>query len=476
MGHLAGYLLGGLLLAAAMSVRADSERPAPAEAAPGTNQDAHPLPAGAMSREHQASQVDRKAPPASVLSQKEQADQLRQFKQRSEWIKDLESDDSEVCEHAIAELAKQGKAAFPHLKAVLLAGPPRAQEGVVRALLEMEDQAARREVVALLRLALSGPHPGDRQTASLAMTGLRELDGSAPTTTVSELRKQMLHRESAVAAKALSILVQFDIPLDEPGARRFVEMLRNDQPAAVAAVTLAEAGLPPRRLLKGHEAILMESLNTGDASFRKRLYVLLRSLGAPAVVGAAAVDGALKGASDYARYRLAALLHGLGHDAMVGKLAEALACPEEEVRAAAGDVLKSLAVNDPSAVTALASGLRQKDADARQTAARLLKEIGPAARPATAALCEALRDPDPVIRGRAGQALCRIGAPAVPSLVAALGEQDVEVRRATASILGRIGPAAREALPALRRALQDPDAEVRLMAKEAQRKIEGTGK
>jgi HEAT repeat protein len=45
---------------------------------------------------------------------------------------------------------------------------------------------------------------------------------------------------------------------------------------------------------------------------------------------------------------------------------------------------------------------------------------------------------------------------AVPALIIALEDEDVGVRRNAARALGQIGPEAREAVPALMRALRDP--------------------
>jgi HEAT repeat protein len=52
--------------------------------------------------------------------------------------------------------------------------------------------------------------------------------------------------------------------------------------------------------------------------------------------------------------------------------------------------------------------------------------------------------------------LTAIGQPAVPALATALHDPDCRTRRAAAEILGRIGPAARDAVPALMDALPRP--------------------
>jgi HEAT repeat protein len=48
------------------------------------------------------------------------------------------------------------------------------------------------------------------------------------------------------------------------------------------------------------------------------------------------------------------------------------------------------------------------------------------------------------------------GAAAVGALIAALGDEDDEVRRQAARALGQMGPAAKEAVPHLVAALKEP--------------------
>ncbi len=63
-------------------------------------------------------------------------------------------------------------------------------------------------------------------------------------------------------------------------------------------------------------------------------------------------------------------------------------------------------------------------------------------------------------------------AKAIPLLRAALKDREWSIRFAAASALGRIGPAAKEALPALWPLLHDEDPIVRDAAREAIKKIE----
>jgi hypothetical protein len=81
------------------------------------------------------------------------------------------------------------------------------------------------------------------------------------------------------------------------------------------------------------------------------------------------------------------------------------------------------------------------DAKARKHAARILGNVGPAY-------------PD-----------------VVPALTAAVKDKAVEVRQEAITALEKIGPAAKDALPALETAQKDPDAKVRALAAGAIKRI-----
>jgi HEAT repeat protein len=74
---------------------------------------------------------------------------------------------------------------------------------------------------------------------------------------------------------------------------------------------------------------------------------------------------------------------------------------------------------------------------------------------------------------RASDLIVSIGAPAVPTLIQSLSDTNAEVRRWAATVLGRIGPEAFEALENLRQALRDSDVDVATAARQAIDQIEG---
>jgi len=70
------------------------------------------------------------------------------------------------------------------------------------------------------------------------------------------------------------------------------------------------------------------------------------------------------------------------------------------------------------------------------------------------------------------ETLARIGAEAVPSLVYQLAHSRAGVRQWAATMLGELGPAAKEAVPPLQEALKDADAAVRSAARQALEKVD----
>jgi HEAT repeat protein len=143
-------------------------------------------------------------------------------------------------------------------------------------------------------------------------------------------------------------------------------------------------------------------------------------------------------------------------------------------RAAAADALCRIGTDAAEAVPALRQALDDRSADeATRTAAALaLGNVGDPAVAAVPSLVAVLgedRAPVGLIKATA-ETLGRIGpeaaagaSPRLADLLTAKGS-GVEVRRATAQALDRFGEAARPALPALRKALQDEDRFIRSLA------------
>lgn len=115
------------------------------------------------------------------------------------------------------------------------------------------------------------------------------------------------------------------------------------------------------------------------------------------------------------------------------------------------------------------------DTAARLAAVRALGAFGADAHVAASALVAALEDDDDELRRAAIDALGQIGEGAVPALIEALRHSNANVRRGAAQSLESIGPDAQEAMKALDESLRDEDVAVRDAAASALRAIGGKG-
>jgi HEAT repeat protein len=161
--------------------------------------------------------------------------------------------------------------------------------------------------------------------------------------------------------------------------------------------------------------------------------------------------------------------------------------PEGEVRAAAAESLGRIGPLEPTvaeAVKALARGLADREWRVCHASAEALGRYESAARAALPELVRALDSRpkgrserlDALARCAAIDALGRLGpaaAEAAPALTRLLADQKPVVRCAAAEALGRIGPAAAPAQAALELALKDDSGDVRTAAAEALKSIRG---
>jgi alpha-L-fucosidase len=113
--------------------------------------------------------------------------------------------------------------------------------------------------------------------------------------------------------------------------------------------------------------------------------------------------------------------------------------------------------------------LEQTNLYKRREAAAVMGGDPELAREAIPQLLRAMRDVDQQVRWRAEFALGRIRTGGIPAIAAQLKGPE---RLAAIQVLGSFGPRARAAIPALREAASDPDAEVRTWAALSLRQIE----
>jgi HEAT repeat protein len=144
------------------------------------------------------------------------------------------------------------------------------------------------------------------------------------------------------------------------------------------------------------------------------------------------------------------------------------------VRRSAASALHAFPQESARVVPALVKALKDKDADVREWAAWSLGELGKVAKGSIPALIEALRDENAFVQVNAAESLWRIARhkDSLPTLIRALRhEKDGVVRRA-AYALAEMGPEAKAAVPALRRALKNASQDTRSVIAKSLKKIE----
>jgi HEAT repeat protein len=199
---------------------------------------------------------------------------------------------------------------------------------------------------------------------------------------------------------------------------------------------------------------------------------------------------------------------------------KALQSDDPEARGKAAFALGAIGAAAGESVPALAAALvEDADVNVRHQASLALSKMAPASRGAVAELAKARRDDDLLVRRNAAVALYRLGEearPAVPALIRALGDETNDallptvlqsvhesvalalgrasagtadgvpallaaleshssdrLPRAVAAALGDVGPEARAAVPKLVELLHDDEADIRLAAEEALKKVGG---
>lgn len=120
--------------------------------------------------------------------------------------------------------------------------------------------------------------------------------------------------------------------------------------------------------------------------------------------------------------------------------------------------------------------LEDTDPVTRLSAIHAVGKIGPEAKAAVPALIETIRQTrnhDRKMLLACNVALLAMGKELVPYMIALLKDDEWEMRRGAAWILGKAGPYAEDAVPALTKALEDPNPAVGTEAARSLKKIQG---
>ncbi len=164
---------------------------------------------------------------------------------------------------------------------------------------------------------------------------------------------------------------------------------------------------------------------------------------------------------------------GPSASAALPAITKALKSESAPIRVKAAVAVWKIGRRGKEAVPVLVEVLQDPTNNSRMQAIVMVATIGPDAVAAAPMLVAALADRNTLLRQRAAVTLEQLGAEAAAFVVEGLSHSDPTVRRYSATILGRLPPAAAQAAkPKLTAALKDKDAQVRLNATQALWRLE----
>jgi HEAT repeat protein len=410
---------------------------------------------------------------------------------------------------AITALIELGPAAVPALKEALVNKDRQVREGAAIALGEIGPEA--RAAVPALAKVFGDKDAGVRLRAVCALGQIGEKsaipfliqflkkDGNAD---VRRYAASWLGAFGPAAEEAVPALVE--TVKEGYNLEKSLERLDLGMPLPTTSGWIAARGLSDRAgiaLVKiGAPAVpgIVTLLKGQNEDHIKDAAWILEQMGSKAKAAVPELAKHLTDEKGDVRERVAVSLGRIGPEARAAlpMLAKAMKDGEWKVRVRAAAAMIQIDPKSPKAFAVLIDALKNKDKDMRESAAEALGEIGAEAEPAVPALAAALSDKEASVRTAAVYSLDSIGPrakAAAPALAAALKDKSVGFRRMAVialshfrddegsvsalievltdkcdevrdfAVLGLIkrGKKAKAAIPALTKALEDPNQLVR---------------
>ena len=203
---------------------------------------------------------------------------------------------------------------------------------------------------------------------------------------------------------------------------------------------------------------LVKSLQGPNRDTRAKAVMQLGLIGSPGDGASAGLLLLLRDKDVEVRMAALVALEQIGLEGQaVPALTEALKDQDPLIRRIAVRELGNLGPQARPALPDLAAMLSRVEAAERMGVAQALVRIDPENKPAGSFLGALLEDPKTAkeTRFRAAEIIASCGAPAVPALTRALKDPEKEVRAKIVELLGAMGPAAKAAVPALAQTVAD---------------------
>jgi HEAT repeat protein len=333
---------------------------------------------------------------------------------------------------ALLALGTDARSALPVLRAMLRENSPEIAQAIAFGLPEVAPKE--RELVPALVRALSHPDGSVRRAAAVSLERL----GLRARPAVAALVRALADDDVAVRIAAAGALGGLG---DATAVTPLTELLKAGDTGAVGAAAEALHRLAPEK----DEALppaLIRCLRE-DPSDEAKALAALRNIDSGAVV--LALARALREGDRDTRRTAASIL---GHSEFF---------LSEDPRFAGGR--REQLAGSWAAVPALRQALHDGDADVRILAASALAGWDRRTKGLASLLCEGLRSPDVLVREQALWGLFSLGPrgqDTLPELIRLLNDPDeADLHLLVLRVLGKMGPEARAAVPALLRCLHD---------------------
>jgi HEAT repeat protein len=374
---------------------------------------------------------------------------------------------------ALSEIGADAKEAVPHLTKALDHKDPEVRIAALIALGEIGKPSA--PAAGKITQLLAGDEmEGVRYAAAFALGSMGHTEtAERALTNALDSENEFLR---VAGAWALARLADEETPLIDKAVKIVIDGIASDNPEVrdLALRVLADKSIPR----EATRPAFRKALEGIDDPVHLEMIV-----DAVAAMGEDALEGCIRALKDKAPKRLYAIqvLIKLGPTAApaVPELIKTLKDEDAELRREAEFALGSIGADAASATEALIASLGDEDQEVRHAACYALGKIGPGAKEAIPALKKGLKSDDKFLRFASIWALLKIHADkltlaevAVPMLIEALGDERAHVRVEAAYSLGELGSAAKAAVEALEKAMDDDNQAVRMAVAEALEKIE----
>ncbi|HEY2826081.1 MAG TPA: HEAT repeat domain-containing protein [Pirellulales bacterium] len=369
-------------------------------------------------------------------------------------IKALNNSDPILQWHAARALSAIGPAAkdaVPALTAALKSSDPTVRGYAANALEGIGDAS---QPAANALAALLADKNGDvRRAAMDALVGIH----LKPETLVPIMKQALeeANMDPSLTVPALNALAN----AGDPGIQVLIAELKNQQAQYWACLALADAG--PKA--KAAVPELMRLAQDKQPQLRMRAIMTLGAIGPDAKPAAALLIKALSDNENAVRYAAAFAIGQIGAKEAASELTKQLDSKDRFLEMISAWALAKINPDDKKnvdhAVSLLVTGLNDPSKHVRGAAARGLFELHAPQDTVANAMGDLLADKDPVVRSNVAEALATLGEPAVPRLIKALQRDDMQ--DLAVEVLRRLGPKAKDAVPALILELKDPNPDYR---------------